>query len=113
MKRIFFVAIIYFLALPTFCQSQQKINTKPNPNKKIIKVEVACGECKFGLKGKSCDLAIRVNGKPYFVAGTTIDEHGDAHAKDGFCNAIRKAEVQGDFDGEIFNVTYLKILPKK
>ena len=43
--------------------------------------------------------------------GTTIDEHGDAHADDGFCNAIRKAEVQGTLVKGRFNVTYFKLLP--
>lgn len=58
-------------------------------------VEASCGECKFGLKGNGCHLAVRINGKAYFVDSTTIDEHGDAHAKDGFCNAVRKAKVLG------------------
>ena len=33
---------------------------------------------------KGCDLAIRIDGKSYFVEGTKIDDHGDAHANDGF-----------------------------
>ena len=28
---------------------------------------------------KGCDLAVRIDGKSYFVEGTKIDEHGDAH----------------------------------
>jgi hypothetical protein len=36
------------------------------------------------LKGYACDLAVRIDGKPYFVDGTSIDSHGDAHAEDGF-----------------------------
>ncbi len=56
-----------------------------------IEVEASCGECQFGMKGDDCDLAVRIDGKTYFVDGTTMDEHGDAHAKDGFCNAVRKA----------------------
>ena len=52
-------------------------------------VEAACGQCLFGLTGDGCDLAIRVDGQAYFVDGTNIDEHGDAHAEDGFlqCNS--------------------------
>ena len=28
--------------------------------------------------------------------GTTIHDHGDAHADDGFCVAIRQVEVKGE-----------------
>jgi len=76
-------------------------------------VEASCGECQFGLKGKSCDLAVRINNKAYFVDGTSIDKHGDAHAKDGFCNAIRKAEVKGKIVDNKFVATYFKLLPEK
>jgi hypothetical protein len=58
-------------------------------------VELACGECQFKLPGSGCNLAIRVNGKAYFVDGSSIDDHGDAHAEDGLCNAIRNAKVTG------------------
>lgn len=58
-------------------------------------VEAACGQCKFGIKGEDCNLAVRINGKAYFVDGSKIDDHGDAHADDGFCNKIRKAQVSG------------------
>jgi len=30
------------------------------------------------------------------VDGTTIHDHGDAHADDGFCRAIRQAKVKGE-----------------
>lgn len=88
---------------------KQRIST-PNASKKIQVVETACGECQFGLAGHSCDLAVRIKGKSYFVEGTDIDSHGDAHAKDGFCNAIRKAEVQGEVKGDRFVVSYFKLL---
>jgi hypothetical protein len=73
-------------------------------------VEVSCGQCQFKMQGKGCDLAVRVNNKSYYVDGTKIDEHGDAHAKDGFCEAIRKAEVKGAVVGDRFKVTYFKLL---
>ena len=76
-------------------------------------VEVACGECKFGMKGKGCDLAVRIDGKPYFLDGVKIDDHGDAHADDGFCNAVRKAEVTGSIQGDHFKATSFKLLPLK
>jgi hypothetical protein len=90
-------------------KSDRKVST-PDPNKKIQVVEAACGECQFKLEGKGCDLAVRIEGKAYFVNGTDIDSHGDAHAKDGFCNAVRKAEVQGEVVNDRFKVTYFKLL---
>lgn len=73
-------------------------------------VEAACGQCKFAMKGKGCNLAIRVNGKSYFVDNTKIDDHGDAHAEDGFCNKIRKADVTGTIVKDRFVATNFKLL---
>ena len=74
-------------------------------------VEAACGECKFGLKGDDCDLAIRVNGRSYFVDGVNSDSLGDAHAKDGICESIRKAQVTGAVKAGRFEATSFKLLP--
>ena len=87
-----------------------QLTAKPDPAKKIQIVEASCRECQFHLSGKSCDLAVRIDGKAYFVDGTTIDEHGDAHGTDGFCEAIRKAEVQGELVNNRFKVTYFKLV---
>jgi len=60
-------------------------------------VDAACGQCQFGITGKAgCDLAVKIDGKSYFVDGTTIHDHGDAHADDGFCETIRQVEVKGE-----------------
>ena len=73
-------------------------------------VEAACGQCQLGITEKSgCDLAIRIDGKSYFVDGTSIHDHGDAHADDGFCASIRQANVKGEiidgrFKAESFTV---------
>ncbi|MES2748559.1 MAG: DUF6370 family protein [Bacteroidota bacterium] len=75
-------------------------------------VEAACGQCKFGMTDKKgCDLAVRIDNKAYFVAGTTINDHGDAHSHDGFCSAIRKAEVTGEVKDNRFVATSFKLLP--
>ena len=45
---------------------------------------------------EGCDLAVRIDGEPYFVDGFNIDAFGDAHAEHtGFCEAIRKAKIKG------------------
>lgn len=75
-------------------------------------VAASCGQCRFGMKGKGCNLAVRIDGKAYFVTGTSIDEHGDAHASDGFCNAIRKAEVKGRILNDRFVASYFRLLPE-
>lgn len=99
-----------FTATTTFAQSK---TANAIDNTKAVKVvEASCGECQFGLQGKSCDLAVRIDGKAYFVDGTNIDDHGDAHAKEGFCNAVRKAKVQGEVVGDRFVATYFQLLPE-
>ena len=89
----------------------KSLKSVPDPGKKILLVEASCGECQFHMTGKGCDLAIRYEGKTYFVDGTTIDDHGDAHGADGFCEAIRKAEVQGEVKDGRFKATYFKVKP--
>ena len=100
------VATFLFFAVAISAQ-EKKEEIKPQI------VEAACGQCQFDMKGNGCDLAVRIDGKTYFVDGTTIDSHGDAHADDGFCAKIRKAEVVGKIVDNRFKVTSFKLLPKK
>ena len=108
--KILFIFFLLFCGLQTFAQTNNKSLDKPDTSKKILIAEVSCGECQFKMTGNSCDLAVRINGKSYFVDGTTIDEHGDAHAKNGFCEAIKKAEVQGEIVMDRFKLSYFKII---
>lgn len=109
--KILFSSLALFLATAAFSQEP---TGKLDPKKKVQTVEASCGQCNFGLKDKrGCDLAVRIDGKAYFVEGTKIDEHGDAHAEDGFCEKIRQAEVQGEVKDNKFKVTYFKLLPVK
>mgnify|MGYP003435639101 FL=1 len=110
MKKVYVLMLICFASLQVFSQAKNNDVSKPNPSKKIQIVEASCGECKFNLEGDGCDLAVRIKGKAYFVDGTHINDHGDAHAKQGFCNSIRKAEVQGELIDERFKVTYFKLI---
>ncbi len=106
MKALISFLVFSFFSVQAFAQNN--IHTADS-SKAIQVVDAACGECQFGLTGKSCDLAVRINGQAYFVSGTSIDEHGDAHAKDGFCNAVRKASVQGEVKDGKFAATYFKL----
>ena len=66
-------------------------------------VLASCGMCNFGMKDKKrCSLAIQINDIAYDVKGTGIDDHGDSHAKEGFCNAVRIANVKGDIKKNVF-----------
>ena len=109
--RSFLSSIVCLLFISTAIgqKSDPKVST-PDPNKKVQVVETACGECQFKLAGKGCNLAVRIDSNSYFVDGTDINSHGDAHAKDCFCNAVRKAEVQGSLVNDRFKVTYFKLL---
>lgn len=109
-KAIFSLLLTIFFIQASYAQN--KPVSIPDSTKKIEVVDASCGLCKFGMDIKDCSLAVRVNGKPYLVDGTGIDDHGDAHEKEGFCNAIRKAEVQGEIVNNRFKVTYFKLLEK-
>jgi hypothetical protein len=105
MKKTFSILFLFSIVL---LNAQNK---KDQPKSQIV--EVSCGQCQFGMKGKGCELAVRIEGKTYFVDGTSIDSHGDAHAGDGFCSAIRKAEVVGKIVDNRFKIASFKLLPKK
>lgn len=104
-----FLAFLIFSAVG-YGQIATTVNAKPEPGKKLMTVEASCGECNFGMDGNNCDLAVRIDGKPYFVDGVAITEFGHPHDKNGFCVAIRKAEVQGEVVNGRFKATYFKLL---
>jgi len=109
MKLTFFAFAFCMCGLSVLAQDKKQV-LKVDETKPVQLVEAACGQCQFKLPGKSCDLAVRINKQAYFVNGTSIDEHGDAHADDGFCNKIRKANVQGEVKNDRFLVTYFKLV---
>ncbi len=107
MKKI--ITVAFFLIGMASMNAQEK-----KTEQKTQIVEASCGQCQFGMKDKpGCDLAVRIDGKSYFVEGTDINKHGDAHAHDGFCSAIRQAEVVGEVKNNKFVVSQFKLLPQK
>ena len=106
---------LLFVSICTINASAQNKEAKAvviDTAKKLMLVDASCGQCQFGLKGKGCNLAVRINGQAYFVDGSDIDSHGDAHADDGFCKKIRKAKVQGEVADNRFKATYFELLPE-
>ena len=92
-------------------QNVLKMNADSTFKNKIL-VEASCGQCKFKMKGKGCTLAVRINNIPYFVDKTDIEQFGDAHAKMGFCNAIRKAYVTGKIQNNKFIASSFELVEK-
>jgi len=105
MKNIF-LSLLLFVGISLTAQGKKE-------QSKTQIAEASCGQCQFGMEGKGCELAVRIDGKPYFVDGTSIDSHGDAHADDGFCTAIRKAKVVGEIKDNRFVVSDFKLLPEE
>lgn len=112
MKYLLFLFFSFF-TIGAFAQNKVHSINVADSSKPIQHAEVACGGCKFGLKGHGCSLAVRIDGKAYFVDGASIDEFGDAHAADGMCVAIRKADIQGKVEKDKYKVSYLKVYPYK
>ena len=109
MKRILFYFAFSIMKLSAF--SQDSTFAKLNPTKKVLIVDAACGQCQFKMPGKGCTLAIKIKGKAYFVDKAGIDDFGDAHSDEGFCNAVRKAKVQGVVNKGKFVPSYFKVQP--
>ena len=80
---------------------------------KPIVAEAGCGQCLLGLKSekKGCDLAVRIDGKSYFVDGFNMKDFGDAHANDGMCNVTHPAKVAGEIVNGRFVASSFKLLP--
>ena len=57
-------------------------------------------------------LAAEIDGRFYHVAGSDINDHGDARAEDGRCNIRIKPEVKGKIDGGRFPVRKMALLPE-
>ena len=64
----------------------------------------------FDMNGFKCELAVNIYGDKYYVEGTDIDDYGDAHSDEGFCNAIRDAKIQGQIVDDKYIVSYFKLI---
>ena len=119
MKRLGNSILLTCLLLPVGCQPSTDVITDSaqtgshEQNVHLVSqvVDASCGECQFKMKGSGCDLAVRIDGKSYFVDGAKLDDHGDAHSQQGMCNAIRKARVTGEIKDGRFVASAFELLP--
>ena len=111
MRLILYTIIAtYFFSSNILLLSQNK--HKPQGAMRInLIVDASCAKCQFDKKSdKDCLLAVEIHSDIYYVEGTTIDDHGDAHASDGFCNVVRKAHVEGAIDDGRFYLDKFRLL---
>jgi hypothetical protein len=107
MKTLMTIISVVIISFSVTAQT----DIKKNSSKSQI-VDASCGQCNFGLTDKKgCDLAVKIDGKAYWVTGTELDKHGDAHAADGFCSTVRKAKVTGEIVDGKFIASSFKLLP--
>ena len=108
---IYLTILILFISSVTVVMGSAGANDNDKYSMRVdLIVDTACGMCQFGMDDeKGCVLAVEMNSEYYYVEGTNIDDHGDAHAKDGFCNSIRKARVKGVIKGERFFLENIKL----
>ena len=70
-------------------------------------VEAGCGSCIFNMQGvEGCELAVRIDGKPYLVTGADVDAHGS-----GLCRAAKEAKAVGKIEGDKFVATSFELQP--
>jgi len=113
-KYIFTLSITFLLIIDISTISQQISHDTHGMRINLI-VDASCAKCQFNKEDDECLLAVEINSEIYYVDGTTIDDHGDAHGSDGFCNVIRKAHVEGAIEGNKFlleKFSLLKYRPK-
>ncbi len=113
-KYIYSLFITFLLIIDISTIAQQFSADTPGMRVNLV-VDASCAKCQFNKADDECLLAVEIHSEIYYVNGTTIDDHGDSHGSDGFCNIIRKAHVEGVVDGNKFlleKFSLLKYRPK-
>ena len=75
--------------------SKAFIEMVPSNGKVDGKTFASCGMCNFDTNDRSCGLSVKIGKEIYKVVNVDIDAHVDSHAKDGFCNVVRIANLKG------------------
>ena len=115
MNRYIFYTFLVFVGIdtalagcggcaPTKTQASSYYNEK---NKRLIEsvpesmkvdgnVLISCGMCNFFTEDKICSVSVKIGKDVFKVHGVNIDDHGNSHAVDGYCNVIKRAYVNGE-----------------
>ena len=100
---------VFLMLISIAAFSQKKLNNQV--------VESGCGMCMYDMKSdKGCAIAVKIDGKPYYVEGVSKKSLGDAHAEDGYCKMTKKAMVTGELKNNKFYAKSFKFVaeePKK
>jgi len=100
MRNALFLAAICAITPLAGCKTSQRA------------VPIGCATCVFHMNDvHGCKLAVEIEGRPYLVTGSGIDDYGDAHAPDGLCNTERQAYVDGRVEGHRFVAKHIELLP--
>lgn len=67
---------------------------------KLKRVEISCGQCNFGMTGGGCSLAVKMDGKAYFVDGMKMTDFGDPHSKEGLCVVVKQGLAEGEVNAD-------------
>ena len=116
MRLIYFIVFTLSISLqllhagcggcgPSKAASNQKvglIESIPKNNYLAGNVLISCGMCNFMADDNDCSLAIKIGKNILSVKDVGIDEHGDSHAKDGYCHVIKKVYVEGKVNNMTF-----------
>ena len=81
----------------------------PYNNRVEGNVLVSCGMCNFMNGDNDCAVAIKIGSKVLKVRGVGIDDHGDSHDSDGYCNVIKKTYVEGIVRNNTFLPTKMDV----
>lgn len=109
------VPIVLSIACSVGCGIRDSTPTETSVAAEVIlenrMVDASCGQCQLGLSGSGCDLAVAFDGRAYYVDGSHIDDHGDAHGPAGLCNAILAARVSGQLVDGRFQAERFEVVP--
>ncbi|SMB97969.1 hypothetical protein SAMN00120144_2302 [Hymenobacter roseosalivarius DSM 11622] len=94
MKSLFLLLTFGFFAASTAQAQTTKaaasVAAAPDKAKEVMVADAACGQCKLGLPGKSCDLAVRLGGKSYFLTGRILTPTATLTPTTGFATLSAK-----------------------
>jgi hypothetical protein len=99
--------ILFAIALASCATTKNTSNTIDRV------VKASCGTCNFDMTADECELAVEIDGKYYFVEGSSVDGHGDAHNETGLCSVVREAKVVGEIKHGVFVAAKFELIDVK